>query len=97
VTARYYGFFSKVTGKISEVLDVADDSTVKNLVNDLAEGYGYRFEQLCFIRPLYSDRDYANLCLNTLDLNIAKKFPEGLDTRLREGDVVSFGVMGGAA
>jgi len=97
ITARYYGFFSKVTGKISEVLDVADDATVRKLIDELAEGYGYRFEQLCFIRPLYSDRDYANLCLNTLDLNITKKFPDGLETRLEEGDVVSFGVMGGAA
>jgi molybdopterin converting factor small subunit len=97
ITARYYGFFSKVTGKLYETLEADDELAVKDLIEILARSYGYKFSRLCFIRPLYSDREYMNICLNFLDLNSQQKFPLGLDTRLKEGDLVSFGVMGGAA
>ena len=97
INARYYGFFSKVTGKLYEPMEVDDELAVKDLIEILARSYGYRFSRLCFIRPLYSDREYANICLNFLDINSQQKFPLGLDTRLKEGDLVSFGVMGGAA
>jgi len=97
VTARYYGFFSKVTGKLYEPVEVDDELAVKELIEILARSYGYKFSRLCFIRPLYSDREYLNICLNFLDLNSLQKFPQGLNTRLKEGDLVSFGVMGGAA
>ncbi len=97
ITARYYGFFSTVTRKLYEVLEVDDEIAVKDLIEVLARIYGYKFSRLCFIRPLYSDRDYVNICLNFLDLNSLQKFPLGLETRLKEGDLVSFGVMGGAA
>ncbi len=97
LTIRYYGFFSTVTRKLSEQVEADDGLMVKELIDILARAYGYRFEKLCFIRPLYSDRDYANICINTLDLNAARKFPDGLNTVLKAGDVISFGVMGGAA
>jgi molybdopterin converting factor small subunit len=97
ITARYYGFFSKVTGKLYEALEVGDELAVKDLIEILARSYGYKFSRLCFIRPLYSDREYLNICLNFLDLNSRQKFSLGLETRLKEGDLVSFGVMGGAA
>jgi hypothetical protein len=97
ITARYYGFFSKVTGKLYEPVEVDDELAVKDLIEILARSYGYKFSRLCFIRPLYSDREYLNICLNFLDLNSLQKFPQGLETRLKEGDLVSFGVMGGAA
>jgi molybdopterin converting factor small subunit len=97
ITARYYGFFSTVTRKLYEVLEVDDEIAVKDLIEVLARIYGYKFSRLCFIRPLYSNRDYVNICLNFLDLNSQQKFPLGLETRLKEGDLVSFGVMGGAA
>jgi molybdopterin converting factor small subunit len=97
ITARYYGFFSTVTRKLYEPVEVDDESAVKDLIEVLARSYGYKFSLLCFIRPLYSDRDYVNICLNFLDLNSLQKFPLCLETRLKEGDLVSFGVMGGAA
>jgi molybdopterin converting factor small subunit len=97
VTARYYGFFSTVTRKLYEKIDLADGSAVKDLMDVLARNYGYKFSRLCFIRPLYSEKDFVNICLNSLDLNSIQKFPQGLETALKEGDTVSFGVMGGAA
>ncbi len=97
VTARYYGFFSTVTRKLYESVELDQGLTVKDLMATLSKGYGYRFSRLCFIRPLYSEKDFMNICLNTLDLNSSQKFPRGLDTELNDGDIVSFGVMGGAA
>ena len=35
ITARYYGFFSKVTGKLYEVLDVDSELAVKDLIDVL--------------------------------------------------------------
>jgi molybdopterin converting factor small subunit len=97
ITARYYGFFSTLTKKLYEPVEVADGLMVKDLIEVLANSYGYRFSRLCFIRPLYSERDFVNISLNFHDLNSALKHPDGLQTRLCEGDMVSFGVMGGAA
>jgi molybdopterin converting factor small subunit len=97
ITARYYGFFSSVTKKLYEKMDLAEGITVKDLLEIQARNYGYKFSRLCFIRPLYSDKDYLNICLNSLDLNSTQKFPQALETCLKEGDIVSFGVMGGAA
>lgn len=97
VTARYYGFFSTVTRKLYETLEVEEGQRVKDLMENLSEKYSYKFSQLCFIRPLYSDKEYVNICLNVLDLNNIQKFPRGLETTLKEGDTISFGVMGGAA
>ena len=97
VTARYYGFFSTVTKKLYEDIDVTEGINVKDLIEVLARSYGYKFSRLCFIRPLYSDKDFVNICINFLDINSLQKFPRGLETVLKEGDKVSFGVMGGAA
>jgi molybdopterin converting factor small subunit len=97
ITARYYGFFSTLTKKLYEPVEVADGLMVTDLIEVLAKSYGYKFSRLCFIRPLYSERDYVNISLNFQGLNSAQKHPQGLETRLNEGDMVSFGVMGGAA
>ncbi|HSD58709.1 MAG TPA: hypothetical protein VLB04_11040 [Methanotrichaceae archaeon] len=97
VNARYYGFFSTVTRKLYEELELSEGLSVTDLVEVLAKSYGYKFSRLCFIRPLYSEKDFVNICLNSLDLNSIQKFPQGLETALKEGDIVSFGVMGGAA
>jgi molybdopterin converting factor small subunit len=97
ITARYYGFFSTLTKKLYEPVEVADSLKVKDLIEVLAKIYGYKISRLCFIRPLYSERDYVNINLNFQDLNSAQKYPEGLQTELNDGDMVSFGVIGGAA
>ncbi|NYT01733.1 MAG: hypothetical protein GKC10_03105 [Methanosarcinales archaeon] len=97
VVARYYGFFSTLTRKLSEPVEAEEGLTVSGLLEMLSRSYGYRFRMLCFVRPLYSDREYANVCLNTRDINSFRKFPQGLETVLHDGDTVSFGVMSGAA
>ncbi|MTI83103.1 MAG: hypothetical protein FH756_04200 [Firmicutes bacterium] len=97
VTARYYNFFSTVTGKLSEQVDGKGKVTVRDLIERQVRRYGFKFRDLCFIRPIYSEKDYINICINTLDLNDRRKFPDGLDTSLSDGDTVSFGPVGGAA
>lgn len=97
VTARYYGFFSTVTGRLFEKISIPEKFKVRDLIEKQVRRYGFKFRNLCFIRPLYSEREYINIYINTLDLNDRGKFPSGLDTPLREGDIVSFGPIGGAA
>ena len=80
-----------------KTLEVKEGYMIKDLIEILSGRYGCKSSHLCFIRPLYSDKEYANICLNDLDLNNIRKFPRGLETTLKEGDTVSFGVMGGAA
>jgi len=96
VVVRYYGFFSTLTRKLSEPVEIQEDLTLNGLLDLLCQTYGYRFWKLCFVRPLYSDREYANLYLNTKDINSPRKFPQGLNTILQDGDTVSFGMISGA-
>ncbi|MFZ5634053.1 MAG: MoaD/ThiS family protein [Bacillota bacterium] len=97
ITLRYYGFVSSLTKKIHEEMTVGDSITVQGLIDCLTARYGYKFKDLCFIKPLYSDRFYCNANLNNHDINDKKIYPGGLNTILKEGDVVSFGVISGAA
>lgn len=97
ITLRYYGFVSSLTGKIHEEATFPDGCTLREAIDLLASRYGYKFRDLCFIRPLYSDRPYCNANLNSRDINDKKSYPDGLSTVLKNGDVVSFGVISGAA
>lgn len=97
VTVRYYGFINSLTGKLSESLAVQEGATVASLIEQLTNRYGHKFRELCFIRPLYSQCAYCNVNLNFKDINDQKVYPKGLATVLKEGDVVSFGVISGAA
>lgn len=97
ITARYYGFLSSLTKKLMEEISLPEEATVSDLIALLEKKYGYKFRQLCFIRPLYSEKDYLNIFVNTKDLNNLKLFPDGLNTLLKEGDIVSFGPTSGAA
>lgn len=97
ITVRYYGFVSSITKKLSEEIKIGDNTDIKELINMLTSRYGYKFREMCFIKPLYSERFYANINLNTRDINEVKIYPDGLNTVLTEGDVVSFGVISGAA
>lgn len=63
LTARYYAFFSSITGKLFEPVDLEGNATVRDLIETQARRYGFKFRELCFIHPLYSDRDYLNICL----------------------------------
>jgi len=97
ITLRYYGFVSSLTKKINEDMTIPDNFALQDLIDHLTARYGYRFKDLCFIRPLYSDRLYCNANLNSRDINDKKSYPDGLNTALQDGDTVSFGVISGAA
>ena len=97
ITVRYYGFVSSVTKKLSEEIQVKNNTDIKELINILTSCYGYKFKEMCFIKPLYSEQFYFNINLNTRDINDVRTYPDGLNTMLSEGDVVSFGVISGAA
>jgi molybdopterin converting factor small subunit len=96
-TARYYGFFSTITRKLHEPLEISDHCSVNDLIDKLTGIYGFKFRKLCFIRPLYSEKDYINVYINTQDINNPRIFPDGLNTAIKEGDIVTFGAVGGAA
>ncbi len=97
ITLRYYGSISSLTKKISEHITIPDSFTLQDLIDHLTARYGHKFKDLCFIRPLYSDRPYCNANLNSRDINDKKSYPGGLNTALKSGDTVSFGVISGAA
>ena len=96
-TARYYGFFSTITRKLDESLEIGDDCSVSDLIEKLTGIYGFKFRKHCFIRPLYSEKDYTNIYINTQDLNNINIFPDGLNTCIKDRDIVTFGAVGGAA
>lgn len=97
ITVRYYGFVSSLTGRLHEKINLPDGITVRETIEVLTSRYGYKFKELCFLKPLYSRVSYCNINLNARDLNDQRIYPAGLDTVLKDGDVLSFGVISGAA
>jgi MoaD family protein len=58
VTVRYFTIIRNVTGKREEVLDVAEESTVEEVLKALSARYGKEFE-----RYISSGRDHKGLRL----------------------------------
>jgi molybdopterin converting factor small subunit len=56
VTIRYYGFFSTVTRKLYETLEVKEGQRVRDLIEILSGRYGYKFSQLCSFDPVIAIR-----------------------------------------
>lgn len=97
ITIRYYGFINSVTGRLYEKFKLKEGNTVGEAIEILTLRYGYKFKELCYIKPLYSKISYCNVNLNAKDINDKKIYPHGLNTILNEGDTLSFGVISGAA
>lgn len=95
VMVRYYGWVNYETNKHFEEFVLEDDTSIHSLIELVAKKYGSKVKDLCLPG---GETGQAAVTINRQDLNDRNIFPEWLDTRIRENDIVSLlGPISGAA
>lgn len=87
IMVRYYGWVTYQTDKHGEEFTAPDQTTVRQLLSLVEQKYGPKIRRLCF--PFGED-DRVMITINRSDLNDKQLFPQGLDTEIKQGDVVGF-------
>lgn len=84
VEVRYYALLRELAGKRSEKVILPEGSSVRDLIELLVKRYGEGFE-----RYIYDGekrlRGYLSYMVNGVNINSL----DGLETRLRDGDILS--------
>lgn len=87
ISVRYYGRISHIAGHFKDEFELENGTTLQTLTDLVVKRYGQEIIKWCFPR----DRDkVAWISINRLDINDKKIFPDWIDTKLQEGDVVAY-------
>lgn len=87
IIVRYYGHLSHIAGHLKDEFEVEDGTTLKSLTDLVVKRYGQDIIKWCF--PKGRDQ-IAWISINRYDVNDKKVFPDWIDTKLKEGDVVAY-------
>lgn len=95
IKCRYYNLTLDVTKKIDEEIVLPDGSTVKQAVDFLIKKYGYKFEQRAILTmdSMQGTVQRANVYLNNHPADYEYDYPDKLETKLKNGDTISFGSL----
>lgn len=95
IKCRYYNLTLDVTKKIDEEIVLPDGSTVKQAVDFLIKKYGYKFQQRAILTmdSMQGTVQRANVYLNNHPADYEYDYPDKLETKLKNGDTISFGSL----
>ena len=100
ITCNYYGSIYSILNRKHESIDVGDGTTVEALLEMLVQKYGQRLKPHLYSEGFMEGRYYktASVYVNKKRIQWVQDFPDGLRTKLRQGDVLSLGlIMGGGS
>jgi len=98
ILCQYYSTVQAVINKKEERLRLPDGATVEDALDALVHKYGVRLEKYLYSEGWIEGRHYktAAVYVNKRRVQWPQDFPLGTKTPLREGDLLSFGlIMGG--
>ena len=95
INVRYYNLTLDVTKKVDEEIELPEQSTVNDAINFLVNKYGYKFQQRSILKmdSMEGKVQRANVYLNNRPADYEYDYPEKLNTKLKEGDSLSFGSL----
>lgn len=93
ITAKYVHLLREVVGKFSAQLRLEEGTTAGQLLDQHVARYGYEFKRWTIVTYPGREKPVINVQVNGKGVNLPLICPEGLDTVLREGDEVVFGLM----
>lgn len=85
ISVRYYGRLSHIAGHFKDELNMEDGTTLRSLTDLVVKNYGQDIIKWCFPRE-----KVAWISINRQDVNDEKIFPDWIDTKLSEGDIVAY-------
>ncbi|RMF94843.1 MAG: hypothetical protein D6734_06790 [Candidatus Schekmanbacteria bacterium] len=95
IKVRYYNLTLDITKKVEEEIDIPENSTVNDAIKIVCQKYGYAFEQRVTLTmdSMEGKVQRANVYLNNRPVDYEYEYPEKLNTKLKEGDILSFGSL----
>jgi len=92
LTVKVRPFFEvrEVVGESRLEIKVKEGTTVKELLRQLVRSYGSRFEKMLFDPETEKIKPFYRILLGGRDIS---QFKEGMDTPLKDNDVVSISLI----
>jgi molybdopterin converting factor small subunit len=100
ITCKYFTTVLDITKKEVEIVQVKDGLTVEQFLDQLITKYGDKFGRHIYAEGMLDGKPYKtpNIYLNKSRIQWVQDFPDGLKTRLKDGDVIWLGlIIGGGA
>lgn len=96
---RYYSVVTQATKKFHEVIEVPDGLTVGEVVEELCKRYGSKFREYAIVRTEFKGKVFytPNVYLNGKNVHFKEDHPLGLNTPVKDGDLVEIGLISGGA
>lgn len=98
VLCQYYSTVYTTINKHEETFDLPEGATVEDMLHTLVKKYGARLEQYLYSEGWIDGKHYktAAVYVNKKRIQWLQDFPEGIKTKLKQGDILSLGlIMGG--
>lgn len=98
VVCQYYSTVYSVINKTEEAFNLPEGSTVEDMLNELVKKYGSKLEKYLYSEGWMEGRYYktAAVYVNKKRIQWTQDFPAGIHTKLKDGDMLSLGlIMGG--
>ena len=100
VSCRYFVNVRSATNKDGEVVEVPDGLTVEQFLDLMSDKYGAEFAKYLYSTGTMSGQPFKtpNIHLNKRRIQWQQDYPEGVKTKVKDGDEMWFGlIVGGGA
>ena len=100
IICKYYSTVYGIINKHEEDFDVPAGTTVEDVLDLLIRKYGARLEEHLYSEGTICGNHYktAAVYVNKKRIQWLQDFPDGIKTKVKDGDVLSLGlIMGGGA
>ena len=97
ITCKYFTNVLTATKKDGETLDAPDGITVEKFLDFMSDKYGENFKRNVFAEGTIDGRPFKtpNIYLNKRRIQWVQDFPEGVKTKIKDGDEFWFGLIVG--
>jgi len=100
ITCKYFSTLYTFTKKEEELFEMADGSTVEQFLDGLINKYGEKITPHVYSEGFVEGNYYktASVFLNKKRIQWVQDFPHGLQTKLKNNDIIILGlIMGGGS
>ena len=100
VTCKYFVNVRGATGKEGETVEIPDKMNVEQFLEFMSEKYGSEFARHVYAEGTLDGKPFKtpNIYLNKKRIQWVQDFPDGVKTRVKDGDEFWFGlIVGGGA
>ncbi len=97
VTCKYFVNVLGATKKEGETIEIAEGMTVEKFLDFMIDKYGENFGRHVYAEGTMDGRHFKtpNIYLNKKRIQWVQDFPDGLKTKVRDGDEFWFGLIVG--